>query len=36
MAFQDEVAVINFKSKANTIGQAVLDGIRRGYRKGRK
>lgn len=24
---QDEVAVVNFKSKANTIGQAVLDGL---------
>jgi 3-hydroxyacyl-CoA dehydrogenase len=25
--FKDDIAVLNFKSKANTIGQAVLDGL---------
>ncbi|KTD36363.1 3-hydroxyacyl CoA dehydrogenase oxidoreductase protein [Legionella nautarum] len=33
---KDEVAVVNFKSKANTVGQAVLDGLQEAIEKAEK
>lgn len=33
---KDDVAVVNFKSKANTIGQAVLDGLHEAIEKAEK